>query len=655
MAAKFEEGGKTKAPRERSPAEDRLKSASSGDTLPPTPLRDLLTAGGANVFVLSADAELIETVQRAAGEHYPVFVVEQWAELETEIRSGRCGIALLDGDLLGGELARRIAQLDAHADRVVVLVAAQRPRAEGLMTYLSERKIHRLLIKPSAPGITRLLIESAVKRCLQLRELGSAGTDVADRRFPPPRSAKRVPVWVFTGAGVAVLAAVGLAIGLGPWWRGPATGAGTDDGDTATQGAVVDANRTAPAANGERPAASASAPSPGPTVVEAESAAPAAAEPRFAALLSRAEQAFREGRLTAPPGDNALDYYLTVLAADPAEQTARRELAVVVDALFSQAETALLAGDSAATADVLAQVRRADPSSGRLQFLEAQLERARSAAAAAPAVREAPTAAADDAAARVRAELAANLVAAARTAIAAGDVEAAEPLAAEARRIGADANELARLEAELAQGRTARGRHAEWLASARQRLRDNALITPEADSASHYLLQLQGEAPSFAGLDAAWRDWRSAIARAAQADLAARRWDSAALWLAALRDAPDGTAAAAPLVQELEFGRRQEQYLATAVPAGEFTLLEQVAPVYPEAAERRGQEGWVDLEFTVDTTGSVRDVVVSGTEPPARFEDAAIAAVSQYRFAPFEEDGRRYARRARVRVRFTLE
>ena len=63
----------------------------------------------------------------------------------------------------------------------------------------------------------------------------------------------------------------------------------------------------------------------------------------------------------------------------------------------------------------------------------------------------------------------------------------------------------------------------------------------------------------------------------------------------------------------------------------------------------------VELEFTIDTSGRVRDVIVGDADPPARFDDAAVTAVSQYRFAPFEEEGRRYARRARLRVRFALQ
>ena len=49
-------------------------------TLPPTPMRDLLAASGATLFVLATDATLVTTVRRAADQH-PLFVVETWVEL----------------------------------------------------------------------------------------------------------------------------------------------------------------------------------------------------------------------------------------------------------------------------------------------------------------------------------------------------------------------------------------------------------------------------------------------------------------------------------------------------------------------------------------------------------------------------------------------
>jgi TonB family protein len=589
MAAKFEEGQNTRAPAGRSLAAAGRLSPSPGDTMPPTPLKELLTAGGANVFVLSADEELVDTVERAAGEHYPVFAVEEWAELEAAVRSGRCGIALLDADLLGVELARRIGELDALPMPVVVLVAADRPQAEGLMTFLSQRKIHRLLIKPPTPGITRLLLESAVKRCLQLRDATDEEA-MPDRGSPPPRrEARRVPLWIYAAAGAALIAGSALMVGVSSRWRTPA--------DESARVIVA----TSPA-------------------TQAPSAAAPAADPRFAELLARAELAFREGRLMAPAGDNALDYYLAVLAADPAEPVAREQLGAVVDALFGQAESALLAGSADDAAAALAGIRRADPASSRLQFLEAQIERMRIAAAS-------PEQRRDSEPSGVRAE------------------EEQEVSAAVARAAEVAAAERAR----------AALRHAEWLAAAQQRLREGALLAPAGDSAQTYLTRLMFEAPAFPGLDVAWSDWRAAVVRAAEDELAARRWDAAGALAAALRDAPEGAALAASLEDQVAFGRRQEQYFATPVPAGELTLLERAEAEYPESAERRGVEGWVDLEFTVDTTGAVDDVVVTAAEPAGRFDAAAVEAVSRYRFAPFEEDGRRYARRARLRMRFALE
>jgi len=48
-------------------------------------------------------------------------------------------------------------------------------------------------------------------------------------------------------------------------------------------------------------------------------------------------------------------------------------------------------------------------------------------------------------------------------------------------------------------------------------------------------------------------------------------------------------------------------------------------------------------------------MVVVGAEPAGRFEQAASAAVAEYRYAPFRRDGQVYDRRVRLRVRFRLQ
>jgi TonB family protein len=585
MAVKFHKGLKP-APAGAPPRHGAVE--------PPEPLNEL-DAESANLYVLSVDDELVETVRRAVSEHSRVFFVSDWLELEAAIQTGRCGVALLDADLLGTSLERHIDELDGHPARTVVLVAAQRPDAEGLMGLLSERKLHRLLIKPPAPGITRLLVESAIKRSRQVRDLPPTDSAVDEPPAPAVRASAGVPAWIYTAAAAALLLGTGVVIGISSLWRAPPA-------------------PDAPTARVEAEAASTA-----PPVEYAPSA-----NARVADLLSRAEQASREGRLAAPPGDNALEHYLALLAVDPSEPVAREKLSAVVDALFGQAEAALLAGANDAAAEALGNIRRAEPTSKRLLFLEAQLERARAAA---------------------RAQTVPNRAAPAPppvVAVAAAPVQAEPPVDAGSAR-SATAAERATL------------RHAEWLASARQRLVEGALVAPAADSAYYYLTALQAEAPDFPGLDAAWRDWTGALSSEAQTELAARRLDSAAALLGTLQSAPSGARVAAPLLDELRFAQQQERYLATPVAASEFSLLERVTPAYPELAARRGQEGWVDVEFTIDSTGRVADAVVSASEPAGRFDAAAVAAVSQYRYEPFELEGRRYARRARLRVRFTLQ
>ena len=163
MAVKLDDRSRGGARKPFAPPERR-----PGDTLPPTPLAGLLAAGGADLLVLSTDAQLIDTATRANREQLPLWTVASWTELETALAVSRRAVVLLDAELLGAATNARIAALDAYSHKVVTLVATDRAVAEGLMGLLSERKVHRLLIKPPALGITRLLIDSAVGRCLKL-------------------------------------------------------------------------------------------------------------------------------------------------------------------------------------------------------------------------------------------------------------------------------------------------------------------------------------------------------------------------------------------------------------------------------------------------------------------------------------------------------
>ncbi len=74
------------------------------------------------------------------------------------------------------------------------------------------------------------------------------------------------------------------------------------------------------------------------------------------------------------------------------------------------------------------------------------------------------------------------------------------------------------------------------------------------------------------------------------------------------------------------------------VAEGDYLPIVRVAPVYPARALSRGLEGYVDLSFTVTTTGTVRDpVVIYSTS--SLFERAATRAVLKFKYKPRVVDG----------------
>ena len=73
----------------------------------------------------------------------------------------------------------------------------------------------------------------------------------------------------------------------------------------------------------------------------------------------------------------------------------------------------------------------------------------------------------------------------------------------------------------------------------------------------------------------------------------------------------------------------------TALAAdGGLVAKKRVAPVYPRGAERRKIEGHVVVTYTVDTEGKVSDVAVAEAVPEGVFDDAAMRAVSRWKYEP---------------------
>tara|TARA_B100001765_G_scaffold205142_1_gene161286 strand:+ start:923 stop:1312 length:390 start_codon:yes stop_codon:yes gene_type:complete len=71
----------------------------------------------------------------------------------------------------------------------------------------------------------------------------------------------------------------------------------------------------------------------------------------------------------------------------------------------------------------------------------------------------------------------------------------------------------------------------------------------------------------------------------------------------------------------------------------EVTRVFYSSPTYPRNAIRLGREGYVLIEFDVDTDGAVLDPYVIESEPTGVFERAAIKAVRKWLYTPPSYNG----------------
>jgi TonB family protein len=75
----------------------------------------------------------------------------------------------------------------------------------------------------------------------------------------------------------------------------------------------------------------------------------------------------------------------------------------------------------------------------------------------------------------------------------------------------------------------------------------------------------------------------------------------------------------------------------TATDSG-LTPLIKVVPQYPEAARAQGIAGRVELSFTVSSAGAVESPTITASTPPGVFDQAALAAISRWRYPASAQD-----------------
>ena len=667
------------------------------------------------------DEFLLELGQALAGAASirPVDTVE--AALEALSARSRRGQVLVVDALQASEVRPAVDAAQSRAPHAVVLVfapdALERQAAAAVKgskvfavlpsSPIDPRKTHAIFIaaleeavarkKAAAPPVLTPAAPAEPELELEPVDTAAETFEVLGLRGPPTRLLQ------IAGAGVALVVLV-----LASWliFRGGGAGSRPAAPTPAAQPQSVPAAEIAQA-----PLA---APAPAPT----PSAELAIVRGKVDELLEKARAAMRERHYTEPSGDNALLYYRSAAAADPASGEARDGLGRVATVLAGRFGESLSGGRLEEAAQDVANLRAAVPEDPRIPELSALLANAQIAKA-----------------------------------ITDGNAERATALLRQAQQSGAlTAEQLAKWRGDLARRQQEDARIQHLVGLVEDRIGNGKLLDPADDSAKYYVRQLVTAAPSSqntqravhdlgaaylrkahdaalaknsaesdrwlnearaAGVSAAeisamQRDLAGARAKAVQAEgdrlaqlvrdrlrdgrLTEPAQDSAAYYLTQLQSADGESSALAPLSRDLakllleraraalQAGRSADQDLGAArrlgaepkdilavqqlaVPkatanmaalAANLKLVKSVSPDYPQSALSHGQAGSVLLSFTVDTRGETRDVQVLQSTPSGVFDRAAVSAVKRWRYAPVLVNGAAVEVPTRTLVRFEL-
>ena len=573
----------------------------------PTPSDDTsqssAATGQSRLLVLSPNAQLVDTVRRAAPRNMVVTHAVDLDRIADQLLSLQPGVLLID-TASTGDAASMLAQLTQHFPELVVVVAGQREDSAALMQLTAAGRIFRFLLTPLSHGQARLTLDAAANQHAELaatgRRLSSGGASEGGSKN-------------YVGTYGAL--AAGLLVAIGAIWSGVKY-------FTAQQ-----------------------APTPAAIVAENQSQAskvPARPDP-LQAELAMAKEAFDQARYLEPTGESALDYYRNALALDPRSEAAKAGVRSVVDRVLERAETALTGERVEEAIRSIETARDIDPSHPRLAFLDTQIARERERlklsqardvdnrvrtlimqfskrmqdgrliAPAGSSARDTlfevrkvdPT---DPLVAQAARDLNANLTEAARASLAAGGKEEAQAFVNAARELGAAGLALATVERALA-------------------------------DASRPPAQVAAEPPRRPSVAAPVVAAPAVEAPAAQAPIV-------------IAKAEPRPAAAS---QSQKPGPAPIQTAGTVLQAGMLPRTREVPAKYPNQAQLDRTEGWVDLDFTISPEGVPQDLKVRDAMPRRVFDRAAITSVQQWRFQPIVNGGVAVSQPATLRVRFELK
>jgi TonB family protein len=634
----------------------RLKSlvlASEEDGGSLDSLRFSLASDIVELVVLTADEAFLLTMREAVGGARRLWHVLSSDKVSDLLIAGEVGIVVLDVQALREPASVFIGQMKRQFPDLVVVVAGHRDDENALAGLISAGIIYRFIHKPMSPGRAKLFVEAAVRKYGERQRIS--------RNPVPARPAGSSRPWIIAAAIAAALLAALVAF-------------------------ILHQNRSqeSAAASGDTPKALNESP-----------------------LMAKAAAALAANHLTEPSGDNALELYLRAQARNPADPAARSGLAEVHERLLARAENALLEERLDEATAAIETARKSGVESGRIAFLSAQLSKLRDQLKAAQAQAQAVQAQAlaqnrakidaksepdkmtpllglaaqrmetgqliepaDDSARSyiaqalrldpdnnavldAKRDLATRLLREARSAIDRRDFVRATTWIEAANGIAAPANiETTQSLLAIARNQVDVDAWTQLLKNANDRLRQDRLIEPANDNAKYYLSTLRKLDPSNAGLEGATQDLGVRLVAKARRALALEQYDAARSWLDEASDIGFTSAEAAGVQRDLDAEVAKLALANAVVPATQLTTLKTVQPIYPARALAAKIEGWVELAFTVTEKGAVKDVSVKSASQPGTFDDAAIKAVSQWRYQPVLRDGRPAQIHSVVRIRF---
>jgi TonB family protein len=547
-----------------------------------------------DVVVLTSDPGVLATLREAAGPEHAIWHAPSADNAVDLLVGGRCSILIGDLGALRGDAAALLDRLHAQFPELILMATGRRDEEHSVAMLVSDGRIYRFLHKPVSPARASLFLQAASRRYNELRNAEPVHMTTVQTIAARPSTSLIV---------VSIVTLLILVAGI-VFWQG------RKEPETVT-------------------------PPP-------RQAGTLTQEEQIADFLARGEMAIATDRLTEPRGNNAVEYFRSVLALQPDDVGARAGLERVGAKLEARVVEALQAHDPARGATALAALQRAVPDYPRLDALRAELltlsRSTRTPISVAP-----PPTPKQPATARARAPT--PTPTAVETTGAAQEPAARVPGRRPQQQPTAPAQSAA-----ASRGPTA----AEIDAVARLRGR-GVLLEPAGNNAYEELLALRQKYPDSNEVRTEQQQLAFAFLERTRTALAAGDIETARAFLSRVDTLVPNMAATKALQTELAAAQQEHNFAANVMQAKTLKRVREVPPSYPREAERLGIKGWVDVEFTIAPDGTTQNVIVRNAEPPRTFDQSAVDAVKRWRFEPVMRDGAAVSQRAAMRIRFEVK